>query len=233
MDKDTTGQGASRSGAIAGGYRLMPYTKREDEEPPAEFFRDQAYAEFQQLPLETQKIIRHLVDEFDEELLYELSFHEGEVYEAIRHYGLPKGQKPKSPPLPDGAIAALLRQLPPEPDRSKPCGVLSQLGGSFKSRKRNLLVVREFVHRAGVGWVRTNRPERAVGLKEGLRVADWIGRLPNQARRRTAMTRANLDRIRPYVLRGLSDRQIAAALKNTDRPISYKTIGKLRKHVDG
>jgi len=62
-----------------------------------------------------------------------------------------------------------------------------------------------------------------------LEAADWIGRLPNQGRRRTVTTPGNLERIKPLVEEGKTDREIAAILTRRGYPVGYRSVGNLRK----
>jgi hypothetical protein len=121
----------------------------------------------------------------------------------------------------------------PELDKSKPCWVLSDGGGARRYRGYRKVEMTEWGwSEPSQTWRRTDTPEQYVTLYQALKAADWIGRLPHQGRRRTALTPANLDRIRPLVEKGLTDRQIAVILsRGKGPPISYSTVYKLRKYL--
>jgi hypothetical protein len=200
-----------------------------------EFFRDQAHEQFQKLRPEAQKIIRQLLKGFDEALLYRLTDDEADLYNALRVYGAPKEQKVMPVQDRKGALGALLDQLPKDgPDKCKPCWVLTDTGGLKGRRGFRQLVVREYAWLQRQVWLRTSTPEQYLTLNQALQAADWVGRLPHQGRRQTAMTHKNLERIRAVLAKNpaLSARQIAVMLsRGAGPPISYGSVRKLLKFL--
>lgn len=97
-----------------------------------------------------------------------------------------------------------------EPDKSKPCWVLFDRGAYYGRLK---LVLREYAWREYGAWRETDTPSIVVtSLNKALQKADWIGRLPQQGRKRYAMTKENYDKALPLVHDGKSVREIARVL---------------------
>jgi hypothetical protein len=126
-----------------------------------------------------------------------------------------------------GALAQWMEaQKEPPPD--KPCWVLLSLGASKPAEggSGQKLILREYFRAPGGTWRKTSTPPvMGITLDQGMRVADWVGKLPKMGRKRLALNPQNLLRCLPFFVDGTPDRKIA---RQTE--IGRGTVAKLRRY---
>ena len=119
---------------------------------------------------------------------------------------------------------------PAEPNKTRPIWVLFDRGGVRGRRGARQVVMQEWVWAPlSQTYRKTGTPDQYVSLYKALAAADWIGRLPHQARRRRVATDENLDRIAALVAEDKTDAQIANILTRRGYEISKTSVRNLRK----